>query len=115
MHAALSRAGQRPLSDQASIGIPFSQHLDKGLQQYLDIKPEAPIVDVPKIKLHPFGDVLDRWRGSPRAIALSPPGHARLDVMAKGVIADEPFEVIVARQCVGTRADQRHIPFLDVQ
>ena len=70
-----------------SVSIALSQHLKKCLDQYLYVKPKAPIIDIPQIQLHALGDVLDRRCCAPRPVALGPPRHAWLNVMAKGVVA----------------------------
>ena len=95
----------------SSVRVAFPQHLKKCLQQYVDVKPKAPVVDVPEIQLHTLGDVLNRRRGASRSVALSPSRHARLDVMSEGIIGDELLEIIVMGQRVRTRADQGHIAF----
>jgi hypothetical protein len=94
------------LTNVSSVSIALSQDFKKCLDQYLDVEPKAPIIDVPKIKLHALGDMLDRRRSATRAIALSPPGHARFDVVAKGVVTQNVLEIVVVSQRMWTRPDQ---------
>ena len=98
-----------------SVSVPFAQDFKKSLDQYLDVQPETPIIDVPQIKLHPLRDMFDRWRCASGAVALSPTSHARLDVMAKGVIAYDIFEMVVVGQSVRARPDQRHLTLQYIQ
>ena len=93
------------------VGVPLSQHLKKCLDYDLDIEPEAPIIDVPKIKLHALGNMFDRWRLTPCAVALGPTGNTGLDVVSKGIIAQNIFEIAVVSQRVRTRPNQGHIAF----
>ena len=88
------------------ISVTLSQDFIKCLDQDLDVEPKAPIVDIPQIQLHAFRDVFDRWRCSPCAITLGPSCHPGLDVMAKGVVAQNVFEVIVVGQRVRSWPDQ---------
>src|ERR1700730_6604858 len=97
-----SNSASAPDQPSCSISIPLSQNLEKRLDQYLYIEPKTPIVDVPQVELQSLRDVFDRWRGASRAIALRPTSDARLDVMTKGVIAQDIFEIVVVRQ--GMRA-----------
>ena len=91
------------------IGVPLSQYLEKCLDYDPDIEPEAPIIDVPKIKLHALGNMFDRWRLTPCAVALGPTGNTGLDVVSKGIIAQNIFEIAVVSQRVRTWPDQGHV------
>jgi hypothetical protein len=45
-----------------SVSIPLPQDLKKRLDQYLDVEPKAPIIDVPQIKACTLCDMFDRRR-----------------------------------------------------
>ena len=92
-----------------SIGVMFSRNLEKRLHQYLDIKPQTPVVDVPKIKPHSFRDVFDRGRSTSGAVALSPTGYAWLDVVTKRVVAEDAFEIVVVCQRMWARPYEGHV------
>src|ERR1700737_5188638 len=79
------------------------------------MRPKTPIVDVPQVELPPLRDVFDRWRRASRAIALRPTSDARLDVMTKGVIAQDIFEIVVVRQGMRAWPDQRHVALQNIQ
>jgi len=55
------------------ISVALSAGPQKSLDQNLDVKPKAPIVDVPQIKLYSFRDMFDRWCSTSRAVALRQP------------------------------------------
>ena len=93
----------------ASVGIPLSQDLEARLDQDQQVKPEAPIVNVPQIELHALRNVFDRRRGTTGPIALRPARYAGLDVMAKGIVAQHGFKVVVVGQGVRTRSNQGHV------
>ena len=73
--------------NNVSVGVPFSENLEGRLDQDQEVEPEAPIINIPQIELHALGDMLDGRCGAPGAVALRPTRYARLDVMAKGIIA----------------------------
>ena len=89
-----------------SVSISFSQNLKKRLDQYLEVEPKTPIIDVPKIKLHALRDMFNRWRRASRAVALRPARDAWLDVMAISVVAHDILEIVVVGQRVWTWPDQ---------
>ena len=94
----------------SSISVVLSQDFEQRLENNLDIKPKTPIVDVPKVQPHSFGDVFDRWCCASGTIALRPAGYSWFDVMSKGVVAQDSFEIVVMGQGMRTRAYQRHVP-----
>ena len=57
-----------------SVSISLSQDLKKRLDQYLEVEPKTPIIDVPKIKLHTLRDMFESMesRLSRRCIAPNP-------------------------------------------
>src|SRR4051812_32945608 len=92
------RRAPQPHGFARSVGVPFAQHFKEGLDQDLDVQPKAPVVDIPKIKLHALGDPLNRRGCTARSIALRPPRHPRLHVMTECIITQHSFEVIVMGQ-----------------
>src|SRR5262245_47762080 len=93
----------------ASVSVSFSQNLEDRPDQDQQVKPEAPIVNVPQIELHALRNVFDRRRGTTGPIALRPARYAGLDVMAKGIVAQHDFKVVVVGQGVRTRPNQGHV------
>ena len=77
------------------ISISSPQHFKNSFYDDLDIEPKAPVVDVPKIKLHTFGNVLNRRSGSTCTITLGPASDPWLNMMPKSVISQYFFKVIV--------------------
>ena len=90
----------------SSVGVSLTQDFKDGLDQYLEIEPKTPVVDVPKVKLHTLRDVLNRWHGSSRAVALRPTRDSWLDVMSIGIIAYDVLEIVIVSQGVGSRPNQ---------
>jgi hypothetical protein len=80
--------------------VALPQNFEKCLDQYLDIEPKAPIVDVPQIELHALRNMLDRRCSTSRTITLGPTRHARLNMVAKGIIAQDLLEIVVVGQRV---------------
>src|SRR5205823_11500296 len=103
------------MSSAGSVSVALTQHLEKGLDQYLDVQPQAPVVDVPEVEFDAFGDVLDRGRAAARSVALRPTGHAGFDVMPESILAQHRLEIVVMGQRMRARNDQGHIPPEDVQ
>lgn len=89
-----------------SVGVSLAQDLKKRLDQYLEVEPKAPVVDVPKVKLHALRDMLDRRRRASRSVTLRPARYAWLDVMSVGVITYDILEIVFVGQGVRTRPDQ---------
>src|SRR6266404_5093798 len=98
-----------------SVSITLPHDRKKRLDQYLDVEPKAPIIDVPQIKLYTLCDAFDRRRLASCSVALCPTGDARLDVMAKGVIAQNTFEIVVVCQRMWARSNQRHFTPQNIQ
>src|ERR1700722_364367 len=96
---------------QYSVGVSLSQNLEKRFDQDLDVKPEAPVIDVPQVQLHALGDIVERWRRAAGTIALCPAGYAWLHVMPESIVAENLFEITVVSQRMGAGTDQGHIPF----
>ena len=93
----------------ASVSVPFAQNLEDRLDQDQQVKPEAPIVNVPQIELHALRNVFDRRRGTTGPIALRPARYAGLDVMAEGIVTQLSFKIVVVGQRVRARPNQGHV------
>src|SRR6516162_1252091 len=98
-----------PKSSGPSVSVPFSENLEDRLDQDQEVKPGTPIINVPQIELHTRCDMFDCRGGSPGAVALCPTGYARLDVIAKSIVAQYGFKVAVVSQCVRTWPYQGHV------
>jgi hypothetical protein len=98
-----------------SVCIALPQNLKKRLDQDLDIKPKAPIVDVPKIELYALGYILNRQHRSTRAIALSPTCHAWFHMVSVRILTQDRLEMIVVCHRMRARTNQRHIALQYIQ
>src|SRR4051812_31653712 len=94
-----------PLAE-GSIGLFLSDHRRKRLHEYLDVEPQAPIVDVPKVELNALLHHVDRGRLASQPVDLGPTRNARFDMMAEGIFPDQLFVFIVVDRGMRPRADQ---------
>lgn len=92
-----------------SVGVALPKDLERRLDQYQEIEPKAPIIDIPEVQLHAFCNVFDRWGSAPGTIALSPTRDAWLDVMAERIIAQHCLKIVVMGQRMRAGAYQRHV------
>src|SRR6478735_9250273 len=83
-----------PLAER-SIGLLLPDHRRKRLHEYLDVEPQAPIVDVPEVELNALLHHVDRGRLSPQPMDLGPTRNARFDMMAERIFPDPLFVFIV--------------------
>jgi len=91
------------------VGITPSENLEDRLEQDQKVKPETPIINVPQIKLHALCGMFDCGHSASDPVALRPTCYAGLDVMAKRVITQQTFKVVVVCQRMRTRPYQRHV------
>src|ERR1043166_9485863 len=91
---------------ERSIGLLLPDHRRKRLHEYLDVEPQAPIVDVPDVELNALLHHVDRGRLSSQPMDLGPTGNARLDVMAEGIFPDQLFVFVVVDRGVRPWTDQ---------
>src|SRR5262249_55358714 len=78
-----------------SVGVPTSEDLNDCLDENQEIEPEAPVGNIPQIELHALCRMFDSRHGASNAVALRPTCYARLDVMAKRVVPQKCFKVVV--------------------
>src|ERR1700680_5105840 len=97
------RRESRRRKNNVSVGVPFSKNLEDRLDQDQEVKPEAPIINIPQIELHALGDMFDGRRTASGAVALRPTCYAGLDVMAKSIVAQQRFKMAIVAQGVRTR------------
>lgn len=86
--------------------VALAQNLEESLDQYQEIEPQAPVIDVPKVELDPFLDVFEFGGRAAGAIALRPARHSRLDVTAESIIAQHLLKLKFMSKCVRARPDQ---------
>src|SRR5204863_8203610 len=79
-----------------------------GSQKDTQIQPNAPVVDVPEVVFDALLHLREFARFAPATVDLCPPGQARLDVMAKGIIRDELFVFTVVRRGMRARTNKVH-------
>jgi hypothetical protein len=105
LKAATRQFGFRPQALIRSIRVAFPHHLEKRLEQDLEIEQQIPVVNVPEIEFDAPLDVLNRGCGAARAIALCPSRQAGLHVMPERIITHDFLKLIIVSKRVRPRTD----------
>src|SRR5215831_4253692 len=87
-------------TDHRSIGSAAACNFETGSHHDAQIKPQAPVVDIPEIGLDPLHHGLDPDRLATKAVDLRPARNTGLDVMAECIVGDEPSILIVVSKRV---------------
>src|SRR6186713_3062968 len=86
-----------PLAER-SVGLLLPDHGRERLHEYLDVEPQAPIVDVPKVKLNALFHNVDGGCLASQAMDLGPTRNARFDMVTEGIFPDQLFVIIVVNR-----------------
>src|SRR5205807_6960509 len=97
------------------VGITTIQYLKRGLEQNCNVKPETPIVDIPKIVFDAAFDRRGCGSRSPASVHLRPSCQSWLHTAPERVVPNHFVELIVVGQRMRARPHQRHVAFEDVE
>ena len=104
-----------PTCISSLVSISTAHELEQGEGEYLQVEPEAPILDVPEGHNRPAAPSVEPGSLPAKAIDLSPTGKAWLYVLPKCVLCDHLAITVVVRNSMRSRPDQRHVPTQHVE
>src|SRR5690348_911834 len=97
-----------PEAGSRLVGVPSSQHLQRGLQEDRKVELQAPIVDIPEIMIDAPLDMIHGRRRSAATMDLCQAGYSRLHAPSEGVVSHNCVELIIVRNRMRAGTDQRH-------
>ena len=96
------------------IGFPYPQKVKQGTYEYIQVKAECPVPNVPQVKPHAAGHVGHGGRLTPVAKHLGDPGNAGLDGQPPHVARNEAGICFRMEEHMGTGTDNGHVTFQDI-
>src|ERR1700733_3002803 len=98
-----------------SVRVARSHHFQDRPDQNHEIKSQAPVVDVPKVKIKTVFHKRDLSGSATRAVDLRPTGYSRLDVMPECIFRQQLTIVAVVSDGMRTGADKGHVADQDIE